>query len=160
MLKISTFLLVALVAATSALIPSHEYYFRQNSPYQQHRHQLDLHDEAQSPALIAGEFYRVRRSPQQFEDVYEEYSPEEGYELERVRRSLQPGGAGVPNGPQQNGGWSVNPNLGRDDSGNTRGNVEVSHKGKDHDFNAGWGKVIRGPNKAKPTWHVGGTYRW
>ena len=95
------------------------------------------------------------------EDVFEVYSPEEVYELRRVGRSLQPGAPNVPQpGQQQNGGWSVNPDLGRDEDGNTKGQIEVNHKGQDHDFNAGWGKVIRGPNKAKPTWHVGGTFRW
>ncbi|RZB39862.1 Coleoptericin domain containing protein [Asbolus verrucosus] len=64
----------------------------------------------------------------------------------------------MPN--QQNGGWSVNPNVAADDRGNTKASINVEHKGQDHDFYAGWGKVIRGPNKAKPTWNVGGRFRW
>jgi hypothetical protein len=99
-----------------------------------------------------------------------EFDPEEVYEIDspaavahkvyRLRRSLQPGAPSFPGAPQQNGGWSVNPSVGRDERGNTRTNVEVQHKGQDHDFNAGWGKVIKGKEKGSPTWHVGGSFRF
>ncbi|RZC34384.1 Coleoptericin domain containing protein [Asbolus verrucosus] len=99
--------------------------------------------------------------PAEVDGVYEIYSPKEVvYEQHRARRSLQPGAPGVPAPNQQNGGWSVNPNVAGDDRGNTKATINVEHKGKDHDFHAGWGKVVRGPNKAKPTWNVGGRIRW
>jgi hypothetical protein len=99
-----------------------------------------------------------------------EFDPEEVYEIDspaavahkvyRLRRSLQPGAPSFPGAPQQNGGWSVNPSVGRDERGNTRTNVEVQHKAQDHNFNAGWGKVIKGKEKGSPTWHVGGSFRF
>ncbi|XP_072376922.1 acaloleptin A-like [Diabrotica undecimpunctata] len=56
--------------------------------------------------------------------------------------------------------WQVNPGANRDENGNVNAGVEIKNKGKDHDFEAGWNKVVRGPNRAKPTWHVGGTFRF
>ncbi|XP_050504440.1 acaloleptin A-like isoform X4 [Diabrotica virgifera virgifera] len=56
--------------------------------------------------------------------------------------------------------WEVNPGANGDGNGNTNAGVEVRNKGKDHDFEAGWNKVVHGPNRAKPTWHVGGTWRF
>ncbi|RZC39256.1 Coleoptericin domain containing protein [Asbolus verrucosus] len=95
------------------------------------------------------------------DEVHQVYSPVEVvYELQRSRRSLQPGAPNFPAPPQNGGGWSVNPNVERGEDGNTKTSINVEHKGKDHDFHAGWGKVVRGPNKAKPTWNVGGTFRW
>ncbi|EFA11854.1 coleoptericin [Tribolium castaneum] len=132
--------LFALVASTLAL-PAEEYNYDLEPDYQ---------------------FYRLRRSVEQDIPAEEnEYVPAEMlYELHRERRSLQPGAPNIPGPSKQDGGWSVNPSVSRDDRGNTQTNVEVGHKGKNHDFNAGWGKVVRGPGKAKPTWHVGGTYKW
>ncbi|XP_050305508.1 coleoptericin-like [Anthonomus grandis grandis] len=57
-------------------------------------------------------------------------------------------------------GWEVQPDLSRDGKGNTKGRVVVENHGKDHDFEAGWGQTIRGPDKHSETWHVGGSYRW
>ncbi|KAJ3663657.1 hypothetical protein Zmor_007891 [Zophobas morio] len=94
------------------------------------------------------------------ENVHEMYFPEEINELLRFRRSIPSGASNFPQASRRRGKWSVNPDLGRDESGNTRGQVEINHKGRNHDFNAGWGKVFRGPNRAKPTWHIGGTWRW
>ncbi|CAH1108782.1 unnamed protein product [Psylliodes chrysocephalus] len=56
--------------------------------------------------------------------------------------------------------WAVSPHINRDDNGNVNTGVHVKNKGKDHEFEAGWNKVVRGPNKAKPTWNVGGTFRF
>nr|P81592.2 RecName: Full=Acaloleptin A; Contains: RecName: Full=Acaloleptin A1; Contains: RecName: Full=Acaloleptin A2; Contains: RecName: Full=Acaloleptin A3; Contains: RecName: Full=Acaloleptin A4; Contains: RecName: Full=Acidic peptide; Contains: RecName: Full=Acaloleptin A5; Flags: Precursor [Acalolepta luxuriosa]BAC82199.1 acaloleptin A precursor [Acalolepta luxuriosa] len=75
----------------------------------------------------------------------------------RWRRSLQPGAPNVNNKDQP---WQVSPHISRDDSGNTNTDINLQRHGENHDFDAGWSKVVRGPNKAKPTWHVGGTYRW
>ncbi|CAH1183377.1 unnamed protein product [Phaedon cochleariae] len=77
----------------------------------------------------------------------------------RLKRSLQPGAPNINNGNKQQP-WEVSPNINRDGAGNVRTDIEVQNHGKDHDFNAGWGKVVRGPGKAKPTWHAGGTIRW
>ncbi|XP_050305507.1 acaloleptin A-like [Anthonomus grandis grandis] len=57
-------------------------------------------------------------------------------------------------------GWEVQPDLSRDGKGNTKGRVVLENHGKDHDFEAGWGQTIRGPDKHSETWHVGGSYRW
>ncbi|XP_050499795.1 acaloleptin A-like isoform X2 [Diabrotica virgifera virgifera] len=56
--------------------------------------------------------------------------------------------------------WEVNPGANRDDDGNTNAGVQVKNHGNDHDFEAGWSKVVSGPDRAKPTWHVGGTWRF
>ncbi|CAH1108310.1 unnamed protein product [Psylliodes chrysocephalus] len=61
---------------------------------------------------------------------------------------------------QKNDPWEVSPQANRDEYGNTNAGVEVKRKGDKHDVEAGWNKVVRGPNKAKPTWHVGGTFRF
>ncbi|CAG9857967.1 unnamed protein product [Phyllotreta striolata] len=60
-----------------------------------------------------------------------------------------------PEGP-----WEVNPGVGRDQNGNTNAGVEIKRQGENGHFEAGWNKVVRGPNKAKPTWHVGGSFRF
>ncbi|KAJ8920691.1 hypothetical protein NQ315_004830 [Exocentrus adspersus] len=78
-------------------------------------------------------------------------------ESERQKRSLQPGAPNVNNKDQP---WQLDPHIERDGNGNTRTDVNIKHHGDRHDAEAGWSKVVRGPNKAKPTWHVGGTYRW
>ncbi|KAJ8965816.1 hypothetical protein NQ314_003883 [Rhamnusium bicolor] len=78
-------------------------------------------------------------------------------ETVRLPRSLQPGAPNINNKDQP---WQLDPHIERDDDGNTKTDVNIKRHGENHDFNAGWSKVIRGPNKAKPTWHVGGTYRW
>ncbi|XP_044252853.1 coleoptericin-like [Tribolium madens] len=136
------FLVFALVASTLAL-PIEEYNYDFEQAYEPDDYQL----------------YRAGRLIEPVEEY--QYTPEEiSYEEHRARRSLQPGAPNFPGPSQQDGGWSVNPSVSRDDRGNTQTNVEVGHKGKNHDLNAGWGKVVRGPGKAKPTWHVGGTYRW
>ncbi|KAJ8978769.1 hypothetical protein NQ317_017493 [Molorchus minor] len=75
----------------------------------------------------------------------------------RWRRSLQPGAPNINNKDQP---WQLDPHIERDENGNTRTGANVKHHGDNHDFDAGWSKVVRGPSKAKPTWHVGGTYRW
>lgn len=77
----------------------------------------------------------------------------------RLRRSVQPGAPNFPV-PGGNDGWKVTPDVRRDDAGNTRTSVNVQHTGPSHDVEAGWGKVVRGPNKAKPTWHATGTFKW
>jgi hypothetical protein len=104
-------------------------------------------------AAVAIPFEQYQYDP----EVYEiDAAPPVLYQL-RSRRSLQ---GGAPNVPGQNGGWSVNPNIARDQGGNTRADISVQHKGKNHDFNAGWGKVVDGRNKGRPTWNVGGSHRW
>nr|CAI5832971.1 unnamed protein product [Callosobruchus analis] len=75
---------------------------------------------------------------------------EEGTEV-RNRRSLQP----------MNGNpWEVSPSISKGNDGNTEGRVEVKRTGKNTDIGAGYGKVIRGPNRGRETWHVGATHRW
>nr|CAH7752291.1 unnamed protein product [Callosobruchus chinensis] len=76
--------------------------------------------------------------------------PEGGGEV-RNRRSLQP-----TNGNP----WEVNPSISKGNDGNTEGRVEVKRTGQNTDVGAGYGKVIRGPNKGRETWHVGATHRW
>ncbi|KAJ8965817.1 hypothetical protein NQ314_003884 [Rhamnusium bicolor] len=56
--------------------------------------------------------------------------------------------------------WQLDPHIERNDNGNTKTDVNIKRHGENHDLDVGWSKVVRGPNKAKPTWHVGGTYRW
>ncbi|XP_049820985.1 acaloleptin A-like isoform X2 [Aethina tumida] len=56
-------------------------------------------------------------------------------------------------------GWHVSPDVGGDGK-NVQGVLETKYVGEKHDFNAGWGKVFHGPGRAKPTWHVGGTFRF
>lgn len=98
------------------------------------------------------------------EDLNELVDPLNEEAIVRARRSLQPGAPNYPgNGDQGNKprpGWELNPNINRDDRGNTRTRVDIQHRGENHDFNAGWGKTIRGPEKAKPVFNVGGSYRW
>nr|APX53000.1 coleoptericin [Anatolica polita] len=95
------------------------------------------------------------------EELHTVYLPEEEVvAFYRPRRSLQPGAPQFPVPGQSNEGWSGSPNVERDEQGNTRTSINVQHKGNNHDFDAGWSKVIRGPAKAKPSWHVRGTYRW
>lgn len=64
--------------------------------------------------------------------------------------------------PQQQNpkGWEIRPDVSRDQRGNTRGQVEVQRRGENHDINAGYGKVFRGPDKHSETWHVGGRVKW
>lgn len=56
--------------------------------------------------------------------------------------------------------WEVRPDISRDQRGNTRGQVEVQKHGENHDINAGYGQVLRGPDKHSETWHVGGSVKW
>ncbi|CAH2011762.1 unnamed protein product [Acanthoscelides obtectus] len=70
----------------------------------------------------------------------------------RWRRSLQP--------TQNKNPWEVNPSVSKGNDGNTEGRVEVKRTGENTDVNAGYGKVFRGPNRGRETWHVGATHRW
>ncbi|KAG5879966.1 hypothetical protein JTB14_010354 [Gonioctena quinquepunctata] len=74
----------------------------------------------------------------------------------RWRRSLQPGAPDI----NKDQPWQVDPQLDRDEHGNVNANVHIKRKGENNDFEASWNKVIDGPNRAKPTFHVGGTIRW
>lgn len=56
--------------------------------------------------------------------------------------------------------WEVKPDLSRDQRGNTNGQVTIQKHGENHDFEAGWGQTIRGPDKHSETWHAGGSIRW
>jgi hypothetical protein len=92
------------------------------------------------------------------EEVYEIYSPvEEVYEHQRLRRSSN---SNQTNQEDQNRPWVFNPNIGGDENGNVKTTIEIKRKGEDADFNAGWGRVVDGPNKGESTWHVGGTINW
>lgn len=64
--------------------------------------------------------------------------------------------------PQQQNpkGWEIRPDVNRDQRGNTRAQVEVQKHGENHDINAGYGQVFRGPDKHSETWHVGGRINW
>ncbi|KAF7269485.1 hypothetical protein GWI33_017483 [Rhynchophorus ferrugineus] len=64
--------------------------------------------------------------------------------------------AQIPHTP----GWEVKPDIGRDQRGNTRAQVEVQHHGDNHDFNAGYDSNIRGPDGHRESWHAGGRIRW
>nr|AII26033.1 coleoptericin C [Tenebrio molitor] len=92
------------------------------------------------------------------EEVYEMYSPvEEVSEHQRLRRSSN---SNQTNQEDQNRPWVFNPNIGGDENGNVKTTIEIKRKGEDADFNAGWGRVVDGPNKGESTWHVGGTINW
>lgn len=56
--------------------------------------------------------------------------------------------------------WEIKPDLSRDQRGNTNGQVTIQKHGENHDFEAGWGQTIRGPDKHSETWHAGGSIRW
>lgn len=76
----------------------------------------------------------------------------------RGKRSLQPGApdygvGGGAGGQDRNWGTDV-----RKDGPNTRVSIDGKHKGEGYDVEGRWSKVIRGPGKAKPDWHVG--VRW
>lgn len=76
----------------------------------------------------------------------------------RGKRSLQPGApdygvGGGAGGQDRNWGTDV-----RRDGPNTRVSIDGKHKGEGYDVEGQWSKVIRGPGKAKPDWHVG--VRW
>ncbi|KAK9886371.1 hypothetical protein WA026_015888 [Henosepilachna vigintioctopunctata] len=78
----------------------------------------------------------------------------------RYVRSLQPGAPNFPIPGSNNGRWQLDPSLSRDKNGNTKGSINVQHSGRNHQVNAKWEKVIRGPNRAKPVWSIHGSYKW
>ncbi|KAK9886370.1 hypothetical protein WA026_015887 [Henosepilachna vigintioctopunctata] len=82
--------------------------------------------------------------------------------LSKALPSQQPGAPNFP-APQQssqNGGWQVNPSLSKGQDGNTQGSINVQHGGPNHQINAQVDKVIRGPNKSKPTFSVSGSWNF
>lgn len=71
----------------------------------------------------------------------------------REKRSLQPGAPVYGGGQEQERNHGVN--IDRDDGRNTRVSIHSQHKGDKVDVDGQWSKVVRGPGKAKPNWHVG-----
>ncbi|KAK9886377.1 hypothetical protein WA026_015893 [Henosepilachna vigintioctopunctata] len=106
--------------------------------------------------------YPLEDSEASVEQLYDEdfIDQQPNIYVHRFVRSVQPGAPNFPIPGQNNGGWQVDPSLSRDQNGNTQGSINVQHSGPNHQVNAEWGKVIRGPNRAKPTWSVHGTYKW
>lgn len=93
--------------------------------------------------------------------IHSIYNPVQPPKLTRLRRFVGGTPGFNPNVPQQKRpDWEVKPDLRRDDRGNTRGEVTIQKHGDNHDFEAGWGQNIRGPDKRSGTWHVGGSIRW
>ncbi|XP_057665814.1 acaloleptin A-like [Diorhabda carinulata] len=137
------------------------------------------------PTWHVGGTFRFKRSPDQPWEVHPGANRDEngnvnaGVEVKRKgeNHDFEAGWGKVVHGPNKAkptwhvGGtfrfkrspdqpWEVHPGANRDENGNVKAGVEVKRKGENHDFEAGWGKVVHGPNKAKPTWHVGGTFRF
>lgn len=54
----------------------------------------------------------------------------------------------------------VDPNVRRDENSKVVSSIPVKRTGKNHDVHGGWSKVLRGHNKGKPTWKLGGNFRW
>lgn len=95
--------------------------------------------------LTAAEENRQVRSAELFESDFEDDV--------RVKRSLQPGAPVYGGGQSQDRNHGVD--IDRDDGRNTRVRVHSQHKGEKFDVNGEWSKVVRGPEKAKPNYHIG-----
>ncbi|XP_045462167.1 coleoptericin-like [Harmonia axyridis] len=57
-------------------------------------------------------------------------------------------------------GWKVQPNINRDQDGNTAGSVRVQKDFGNHEVHAGASKVFSGPNRGEPSYNVGATFNW
>lgn len=90
------------------------------------------------------------------------YNPNQKPTFIRVRRFTDGSQRFNGQNPQQpkQPDWEVKPDLSRDNRGNTKGQVTIKNHGENHDFEAGWGQTIRGPDKHSETWHAGGSIRW
>lgn len=105
----------------------------------------------------------VRSIPEVFIEAEEIFSTpvgsmqyEDGFgNLEREKRSLQPGAPDFGVGGQQNRDWGADV---RREGPNTKVSIDGKHRGQGYDVEGQWSKVVRGPGKAKPDWHVG--VRW
>ncbi|KAG5872282.1 hypothetical protein JTB14_037415 [Gonioctena quinquepunctata] len=95
-----------------------------------------------------GDSFRFKRSPL-------EVDPEKSNGVQkrggRKKRS---------DGSDRDGSWEINTNVQHDENGNLLSNINIHRHFGNHDFSAGWGEIIEGPNKAKPVWHVGGSFRF
>ncbi|KAI7815323.1 coleoptericin [Rhyzopertha dominica] len=102
---------------------------------------------------------REKRSvvPQELEQADSYFLPPQADEfLVRHKRSWQPGAPDYSKVGNQ--GSNSNRNHGVDiqrENGNTKVSVNTQHKGDGYEVNGQWSKVVRGPQKSKPEWHVG-----
>lgn len=111
-----------------------------------------------SPEELEHQIFRFRRETLENEQEHTDEDIEENLygpqvKLFRVRRETE------QERRRREQGWKVNPGI-NGDGRNTNVGVEVKRTGEKHDFEAGWSKNVHGPNKAKPSWHVGGTFHW
>ncbi|XP_066146166.1 acaloleptin A-like [Euwallacea fornicatus] len=95
--------------------------------------------------------------------IYPTFKPQKPGKMIRLRRFVESqnpnSGPAVP-ADKKSPGWEVRPDLSRDQRGNTKGEISVKNHGENHDIDAGYGQVFRGPDKHSETWHVGGTIKW